>query len=474
VNFYNTLPPRILQFGEGNFLRAFIGDLVDQMNANSDFNAGIIVIQPIAQGLIPLIEKQQGAYTLFLNGIKEGQTVEEYKTLQTLVGCNNPYEDFQGYLNTAQLETIDFIISNTTEAGISYDAEDRFDSTPPKSFPAKLTRWLWERWNHFKGDAAAGVAILPCELINYNADSLEKIIFQYIEDWQLAPAFSHWLHSACSFHNTLVDRIVTGYPKENEAACKALTDFDDQLMVVAEPFFLWVIEGGEELQQKLPLDQTNLDVKIVDNLQSFRTRKVRILNGAHTCIVPLSIMFGNSTVAETMKNDFTSTFLQHAVLNEIAPHLEGDAAEMEQFSKAVFERFENPFVNHYLASIALNSISKFKVRVLPSILAFKEATGEYPPYLCFSFACLLRFYQGNWQGAVLPLKDDAEQIAFFENCWKADQLHKTIINILKNEILWDVDLSRESDLVDHLKMALTVIENQGVEQGFATYITSLR
>jgi len=474
VNYNHNIKARVLQFGEGNFLRAFIGDLIDQMNANSDFNAGVVVVQPIKEGLIPIIKKQKGAYTLFINGIKNGKVIQQHKEIKTIISCNNPYDDFITYLELAHLDTIDFIISNTTEAGISYEPEDTFDAKPPKSFPAKLTRWLWERWSYFEGNIDAGVAILPCELINYNADTLQQIILKYTFDWELEAAFSEWLKRACSFHNSLVDRIVTGYPKKNEETFKSQTTFEDQLMVVAEPFFLWVIEGDDKLKAKLPLNQTNLDVKIVENLQSFRTRKVRILNGAHTCIVSLSIMFGNSTVFETMENKFTADFLKTAVLKEIAPHLEGNALEVSQFANDVFERFKNPFVDHYLASIVLNSISKFKVRVLPSLLAYKVAKGKYPLYLCFAFACLMLFYKGSWKGNPLPVKDDSKQITIFKLAWKAKDTRQTILQILNKKRLWDIDLSLEKDLVNYLEVALLYIESEGIEKGFQTYLTKLQ
>ena len=470
MSFNYKLDVRILQFGEGNFLRAFVGDLIDQMNTRANFNAGIAVVQPIENGLISIIRKQKGAYTLFLKGIKKGEIIQQHKKIDHIISCNNPYEDYNSYLKLAHIDTIDFIISNTTEAGISYEEEDTFDARPPKSFPAKLTRWLWERWSHFDGNKNAGVNIIPCELINYNADTLRQIIYRYIEDWELETAFSDWLNKACSFHNSLVDRIVTGYPRVNEEVYKSQITFNDELIVVAEPFFLWVIEGDEKLKAKLPLNNINLDVKIVENLQSYRTRKVRILNGAHTCITTLSLLYGNNTVLETMDKEFTANFLNIAVLKEIVPNLEGDISEMVGFANAVFERFKNPFVDHYLSSIVLNSISKFKARVLPSLLKYKQVNGKQPLYLCFAFACLIRFYKGIWEGKSLPIQDNPTQTALFVSAWNAKNIRITVEDILKEKQLWDQDLSLETGLVNLIEIALTAIELEGIEKGFQTYL----
>jgi tagaturonate reductase len=470
VNFNANLNIRILQFGEGNFLRAFIGDLVDELNSKTIFNGGIVVVQPIPKGLVDLIESQKGVYTLFLNGIENGETIQRHKRIDSIVACNNPYEDFSSFLKLAHIDSFHFIVSNTTEAGITYDPDDQFLDRPPNSFPAKLTRWLWERWFHFQGNKNTGVSIIPCELINNNADTLKEIIFKYVKVWALESAFSDWLKNACTFHNSLVDRIVSGYPKENEASFKSLTSFNDQLMVVAEPFFQWVIEGNEKIKAKLPLSNIDLQVKIVENLQSYRTRKVRILNGAHTSIVSLSLLYGNNTVLETMENEFTKNFIKAAVFEEIVPYLEGDISEGGRFANAVFERFKNPFVDHYLESIVLNSISKFKVRVLPSILIYNQVTGKQPLYLSFAFACLIRFYKGTWEGKKLPIQENPNQSAIFISAWHKENIHNTVVDILKEQQLWDQDLSLDTELVNLIETALIVVELEGIEKGFQTYL----
>lgn len=279
--FSNRLPIKIVQFGEGNFLRAFVEYAIQKLNQKADFNAGIAVVQPIDKGLVNMINAQDGLYTLFMKGVKKGEEIQEKELITNIVKAVDPYASFQEYLSLAKEEELAFIISNTTEAGIEYIASDLPTMTPPVSFPAKLTVLLNERFKHFNGAADKGLTIIPCELINYNADTLKEIVFKYSADWKLGAEFESWLTNSCSWHNTLVDRIVPGYPKDQIEEYNAQLSYKDDLIVSAETFFLWVIEGDDKLKAKLPFDKTDLDVKIISDMQPYRTRKVRILNGAH-------------------------------------------------------------------------------------------------------------------------------------------------------------------------------------------------
>ncbi|MGY8908301.1 MAG: tagaturonate reductase [Flavobacteriales bacterium] len=281
-------PIKIIQFGEGNFLRAFIGYAFQELNKAVNFNAGIAVVQPIDKGLVKMLNDQDGLYTLFMKGVKKGEEIQEIELIDNIVKCVDPYLNFKEYLNLAKEESLEFIISNTTEAGIAYVASDTSEMQPPSSFPAKLTLLLHERFTHFKGDKSKGLTIIPCELINHNSETLREIILTYISDWNLGDDFKTWILESNSFHSTLVDRIVPGYPRAEIEEYNAQLDYKDNLIVSAEAFLLWVIEGGEELKAKLPFEKTKLDVKIVDDMQQFRTRKVRILNGAHTSINAIS------------------------------------------------------------------------------------------------------------------------------------------------------------------------------------------
>lgn len=467
VGISTTLPIKIIQFGEGNFLRAFVEYAFQTLNKEVDFNAGIAVVQPIDRGMITMLNDQDGLYTLFTKGIKNGKEIKEKELITNIVKGIDPYTDFEAYLNLAKKETLEFIVSNTTEAGISYDASDRMDSNPPNSFPAKLTRLLFERFTHFNGAEDKGLTIIPCELINHNSDTLKQIILEYISLWNLSEDFKYWLLSSCSFHNTLVDRIVPGYPRDQIEAYNKQLDYEDNLIVSAETFFLWVIEGDDELKKKLPFHKTELDVKIVEDMQPFRTRKVRILNGAHTAMVPFSILYGNETVKEAIDESFTGPFIRSLVFDEIIPTLNMEKEELEIFANAVFDRFRNPFVKHQLSSIALNSISKFKVRVLPSLLEYVKRTGNLPTRTVFAFACLIRFYKGTWNGAELPIIDDKEIEAEMVAIWKSDSMEKIASEVLGKTTYWDEDLNKIEGLTEAIATALQMIEKYGIKEGFS-------
>ncbi|MEW2923112.1 tagaturonate reductase [Muricauda sp. ANG21] len=466
-------PIKVIQFGEGNFLRAFVEYAFQRLNDEIAFNAGIAVIQPLSEGLINKLNDQDGLYTLFLKGIKDGKTVQEKHLISNIVKGVDPHVNFDVYCDLAKELGLQFIISNTTEAGIAFNDSDTFDMQPPSSFPGKLTRLLYERFQYFNGDHSKGLTIIPCELINYNADTLKHIILQYVVKWELGEVFKTWLLEANTFHNTLVDRIVPGYPKDTIEQYNAQLGYEDRMLVTAENFFLWVIEGGSELKKKLPFSNIDLDVKIVDDMQPYRTRKVRILNGAHTVMVPLSLLYGNETVKETMDDPFTGAFVREAVFGEIIPTLEMDRDELENFAIDIFDRFRNPFIKHLLSSIALNSVSKFKVRVLPSLLTYIENTGQLPKRLVFALACLIRFYKGEWNGAQLPVRDDKQEMASFIEAWNMTSIEGTVSKILGNIDFWGTDLTQVEKLEQAVIMALEEMEANGIEVGFKNYSSKL-
>ncbi|MDC6365907.1 MULTISPECIES: tagaturonate reductase [Flavobacteriaceae] len=466
-------PIKIVQFGEGNFLRAFVDYAFYELNAKSDLNAGIAVIQPIDRGLVSMLNEQDGLYTLFSKGVMDGEEIIEKHLVDTIVKGIDPYAGFDDYMALAKEEELEFIISNTTEAGIAFDENDTVTMQPPNSFPAKLTVLLYERFRYFKGAHDKGLTIIPCELINYNADTLRSIILKYAQLWNLGNEFTEWVDTANSFHNTLVDRIVPGYPKDEIEAYNAQLDYKDNLIVTSEVFFLWVIEGDEALKIKLPFHKTDLDVKIVEDMQPYRTRKVRILNGAHTSMVPFSMLFGNETVKQTVDNGFTGKFVSDAIFEEIIPTLELDRQELEDFAHAILDRFRNPFIKHKLTSIALNSISKFKVRVLPSLLQYQKEKGMLPLRLTFALACLIRFYRGEWNNVQLPVNDDPSIMEYFNKVWSKKNVDGVVSEVLSNEKFWDADLTKVAGLENTVAKALGLIEEKGIEKGFEAYQTGL-
>ncbi|PBI86065.1 Altronate oxidoreductase [Flavobacterium sp. ACN2] len=461
-------PIKVVQFGEGNFLRAFVDYAFDKLNKEVDFNAGIAVVQPLKDGMVNMINAQDGLYTLFMNGIKKGEKIQDIVLINNIVKTINPYTEFANYLALAKEEELQFIVSNTTEAGIEFIESDTPDMQPPVSFPAKLTVLLHERFKHFNGDASKGVTIIPCELIDYNSETLKKYILQYVDLWKLEDAFKTWVSDACTYHSTLVDRIVPGYPRAEIEEYNNKLDYEDNLIVAAEPFFLWAIEGGEDLKAKLPFHKTDLNVKIVDDIRPFKMIKVRILNGAHTAMVPFSLLHGNKLVMETVNGDFTGKFV-NSVISEISETLDMDKNEITAYSEEVMDRFKNPFIKHALADIALNSVSKFKVRVLPSLLGYYKANKELPVNLTFSLASLIRFYKGTWNGQSLPVKDGEDITAFFNGLWKSDDYEKIARLTLQNKGFWDEDLTEIPGLTKAITIALEEIDSNGIETGFAKF-----
>lgn len=468
TGFETLLPIKVVQFGEGNFLRAFVDYAFQRLNKEVGLNAGIAMVQPLKEGMVNLINDQDGLYTLFMNGIKKGEKIQDIELITNIVKAINPYTDFADFIALAKEEELQFIVSNTTEAGIEYVESDTPDSQPPGSFPAKLTVLLHERFKHFNGDKAKGLTIIPCELIDYNSETLKKCILQYCDLWKLSDSFKIWVSDACTYHSTLVDRIVPGYPRAEIEDYNNKLEYQDNLIVAAEPFFLWAIEGGAALKEKLPFHKTDLNVKIVDDIRPFKMIKVRILNGAHTAMVPCSILFGNQLVMETVNGDFTGKFVNN-IISEISETLEMDKNEIQAYTEEVMDRFKNPYIKHALADIALNSISKFKVRVLPSLLQFYRSNDKLPTNLTFSLACLIQFYKGTWKNEVLPVKDTPEIVEAFNSAWQSGDLNLVVSNILSNIEFWGEDLTKINGLSKAILLALNEINTNGIEKGYANF-----
>lgn len=465
------LPIKFLQFGEGNFLRAFVDYLIDKMNKEAGFNAGVAVVQPTQGGLVDMLEEQNNLYTLFVRGVKKGQIVDDQRVISAIQRSLSPYANYQEYLDLAKGEELQFILSNTTEAGIAFDeSEATLEAGPHKNFPAKVTAFLYERFKHFQGAEDKGLHIIPCELIENNGLTLKKYILQYAQLWNLEEGFSAWVENSNSFHNTLVDRIVPGYPREEKDEYEAKFGYDDNLMVVCEAFLLWVIEGDDKLKALIPFDKIDDQVLIVDDITPYRTRKVRILNGAHTAMLAFSILDGKETVKEAIDAEFAGKFISDTVYNEIIPTLDLSKEELTAFAEEVFDRFRNPFLKHQLSSIALNSVAKFKVRVLPSLLQYVEDKKGLPVNLTFALAALIRFYQGEFNGKALPVMDDAPVLERFKEIWTNNDLGEVVKATLSETSFWDTDLTEVPGLTDAVTKALKEIDANGIEQGYKNFI----
>lgn len=448
-----------IQFGEGNFLRAFVDYCIQILNDKTSFSGKVNIIQPLPEGMIEQLKIQNGKYNLFHEGIIQGKTIRDRMQINCVKQMNNPYQEFDQFLELAENENLTFVFSNTTEAGIVLDTNDQFTEKPPRSFPGKLTRLLHHRYKTFNGDPSKVLHIMPSELIEQNGTKLKKIILELSKIWKLEDHFISWINQN-HFYNTLVDRIVPGFPKKDLDFYKKELFFDDQLIVTCEPFFLWVIEGNPELLKIFPIDRLKeIDVKVVPDLGIFRTRKVRILNGSHTTMVPVGLLHGTKTVSDILKNDFLKTFLSQTLFDEIIPSVDLDKQQLNDYAHSVLERFSNPFIIHKLESISLNSISKFKVRVLPSLISYLRKQGKVPKNLTFSMAALIYFYGKEVSKHPYPLKDDPEIIAFFNKIWSKRNIEKVVVETLSNTDLWDKNLAEISPLKYSLTKALNALAN---------------
>jgi tagaturonate reductase len=435
-------PVKVLQFGTGNFLRGFADWMIEILNEKTDFDGSVHIIQSHGKSISEDFVKQNYNYCVFIRGFQNGKTIDEHKLITSIDGISNPHLNYGLFLDLAKNPDLEIIISNTTEAGIVFDQNDADPKNVPATFPGKLAALLFERFTFFEGYETKRLTILPCELIENNGEKLKECVSKYAALWELPKEFLTWIDATCFFCNTLVDRIVPGFPKENVEEFERKTGYRDHLAVVAEPYHFWAIEGPEALKSIFQTEKTGLNVIIVKNLQPYRLRKVRILNGAHTAMVPVAYLKGIRTVGEAMADLDISTYISDTIYQEIIPTLDLPNEELEQFASDVLDRFRNPFIRHELISISLNSISKFRVRVLPTILEYHNRTGQSPENLFRSFADLIRFYKGNINGESIPLKDEPAVLGFFEKVWKKEYHEEIVEAVLANEDLWGMDLSK--------------------------------
>ena len=443
---------KVMQFGEGNFLRAFVDDFIDIANEKAGYNGKVVLVQPIAQGLTDLINQQEGLYTLYLRGSENGVKVDDKRVISAVSRCINPYGEWDKVLDFARSDDLEIIVSNTTEAGIVHDTESTFDQTPPVSFPAKLTRVLYERWTAGK----PGIVMLSCELIDNNGKELLKCVNQYIDDWKLDDGFRKWVNEENVFCSTLVDRIVPGRIRDPEEV-KRLAEqngYDDPLTDVGEVFGIWVIEGPDGLEDRLPFKKAGVPVIVVPDVTPYKKRKVRILNGAHTGFVLGAYLAGFDIVRDCMHDDTVREYMNKMLYEEVIPTLPLDRKDLEDFARAVQDRFNNPFVNHELMSISLNSTSKWRARNMPTFLDYVQEKGKLPKCLTTSFAAYVAFYSNDIQeltdkglvcrrpkGNEYTVSDDRWALEFYWN-HRNDSPEELIHAVMTNTEMWGQDLTK--------------------------------
>ena len=471
-------PEKVMQFGEGNFLRAFVDDFIDIANEKAGYNGKVVLVQPIGQGLTDLINAQQGLYTLYLRGSEKGRKVDDKRVISAVSRCLNPYRDWSDVLALAKSPDLELVVSNTTEAGIVHESESKFDQVPPISFPAKLTRVLYERYTA----GLPGLIILSCELIDNNGKELQKCVNQYIDDWGLDAGFRAWVNEKNLFCSTLVDRIVPGRIRDAEEvkALAAANGYDDPLTDVGELFGFWAIEGPAELEDRLPFKKAGVPVAVVPDVTPYKKRKVRILNGAHTGFVLGAYLAGFDIVRDCMHDDTVLGFMNKMLYEEVIPTLPLDKDDLMNFAAAVQDRFNNPFVNHELMSISLNSTSKWRARNMPSLLDYIEINGKLPACLTMSLAAYIAFYSNDVQaltdaglvcrrakGNEYTVSDDRWALEFY---WahKDDSVEDLVHAVLSNADMWGQDLTYIEGFEAAVAQDLALIRREGALAAYAS------
>ena len=470
-------PEKVLQFGEGNFLRAFVDYWFDLANEIADWNGKCVLVQPIGGGLAKMINEQEGLYTLYLRGSEKGQKVDDRRVISSVSRCLNPYEA-EDMMEVAASDDLEIIVSNTTEAGIVYDPSCKQEDLPPASFPAKLTQVLYHRYQAGK----PGILMLACELIDNNGKELLKCVNQYIDQWGMEEGFRTYVNEDCTFCGSLVDRIVPGRirdPKE-VAALEETHGYADPLLDVGEVFGVWVIEGDEKLNDVLPFRKAGIEEKVfvTPDMSPYKKRKVRILNGAHTGFVLGAYLAGENIVRDCMHDEVIKGFMNKMPYEEVIPTLPLNKEDLMQFASAVQDRFNNPFVDHELMSISLNSTSKWKARNMPSFLGYIEEKKELPVCLTMSLAAYIAFYSSDIQeltdaglvcrrpaGNTYTVSDDGWVLKFYE-AHKGDSEEELVHAVLTNTRMWDQDLTAIEGLEAAVAANLKKIRTEGARAAY--------
>ncbi len=472
-------PEKVLQFGEGNFLRAFVDYWFDVSNEKAGWNGKCVLVQPIAPGLADTINQQEGLYTLYLRGRENGEPVDLRRVISSVSRCLNPYQEegYRAMMEVAVSGDLEYVVSNTTEAGIIYDPACKFEDRPAASFPGKLTQVLHARYKAGKG----GLVILSCELIDANGKELLKCVNQYIDQWGLEDGFRAYVNGQCTFCSTLVDRIVSGRIRDPEEVkrLEEINGYHDELLDVGEIFGVWNIEGPEWLAEKLPFKAAGLNCPVVPDVMPYKKRKVRILNGAHTGFVLGAYLAGFDIVRECMHDGSVRGYMNKMLHEEVIPTLPLDKQDLTDFAAAVQDRFNNPFVNHELMSISLNSTSKWRARNMPSFLDYVKLNGSLPVCLTMSFAAYIAFFSNDIQrltgeglvcrrpkGNEYICSDDRWVLEFYYD-HRDDSPEDLVHAVMTNRQMWGQDLTEIPGFEAATTANLKKIRSQGAAAAYA-------
>ena len=461
-----TYTEKVIQFGEGNFLRAFVEWIIQKTNQKTDFNGSVVAIQPRAGGKIKNLTDQDCLYHVNLQGLdSNGKPVDSIELIDVISRGIDHHKDFDNFLKLAEQPEMRFIVSNTTEAGIVFDPSCKFTDKPALSYPGKLVQLLYHRFEHFKGDTTKGFIILPCELIFHNGKHLKECILQYITHWNLGLEFKNWFNNACSVYNTLVDRIVPGYPKDNVELILDRIGYDDKQLVKGEVYHLWVIEAPKSLSSEFPADKAGLNVMFVPSEAPYHERKVTLLNGPHTVLSPVGYLAGLDTVRECCEDSLIGRFVDKVMYEELLSTLNLPKVELTKFAGDVKSRFLNPFVKHFVTSIMLNSFPKFKTRDLPGLKIYHDRKGTLPKCIVLGLAAICTYYKGGKRGNDEISPNDAPEIIdLLKNLWATNNCAEVAKGVLSAVSIWDENLKLIPGLTEMLTEDLEIIQKEGMRK----------
>ena len=468
----SVMPEKVIQFGEGNFLRAFVDWIIWNMDQKTDFNGSVVVVQPIEHGMVDWLNAQDCLYHVNLQGRENGKAVNTLERIDVISRALNPYTQNAAFLALADQPEIRFVISNTTEAGIAFDPACKLEDAPASSYPGKLVQLLYRRYQTFNGDPTKGLIIFPCELIFLNGHVLKDCIYKYIELWQLGEGFKKWFEEACGVYATLVDRIVPGFPRKEIAEIQEKISYRDNLVVQAENFHLWVIEAPKEVAAEFPADKAGLHVLFVPSEEPYHKRKVTLLNGPHTVLSPVAFLSGVDIVRDACNHEVISKYIHKVQFEELMQTLDLPMDELEKFAGDVLERFDNPFVDHQVTSIMLNSFPKFQARDLPGVKTYLERKGELPKGLVFGLAAIITYYKGGKRedGVDIIPNDDQKIMQLLADLWATGDTQKVTDGVLGAEFIWQEDLNKIQGLNMMVKNFLDLIQQKGMLEAVKTIL----
>ena len=465
-------PEKVIQFGEGNFLRAFVDWIIFNMNEKTDFNGSVVVVQPIEKGMIDMLNGQDCLYHVNLQGLDNGEPVNSLTKIDVISRALNVYTQNDEFMQLAEQPEMRFVISNTTEAGITFDPACKFTDKPASSYPGKLTQLLYHRYEYFKGDMSKGLIVFPCELIFLNGHKLKECILQYIELWQLGDGFKNWFLNACGVYATLVDRIVPGFPRKEIDEIKAKLGYDDNLVVQGEFFHLWVIEAPASIADEFPADKAGLNVLFVPSEEPYHERKVTLLNGPHTVLSPVAYLSGINIVRDACQHPVVGKYINKVMCEELMETLNLPKDELQKFAADVLERFVNPFVDHQVTSIMLNSFPKYETRDLPGLKTYLARKGELPKGLVLGLAAIITYYKGGVRedGAEIVPNDAPEIMALLKELWATGDTRKVAEGVLAEESIWKSNLNAIPGLTDLVVQYLDSIQSIGMLETVKTIL----